>query len=662
MSSLNAAQNEAVKTTEGPLLVLAGAGAGKTRVIAHRILEIVRRGTAPEHILAITFTNKAAAEMKERVISILGGDPVKSQGDHGAGAARRVSGAPFVSTFHSLGLLIIKENHKLLGYQRTPTIYDRADSMREMKAALKMFDAELEPRAALGMISRLKGQGITSNVFVEKANGYREDIVAKVWPIYDAALRKDNALDFDDLLLRAMLLLRDNEEVRRRYQERWTYIHVDEFQDTNYVQARMMELLLGPSLNICAVGDVDQTIYGWRGAEIKNIMSFERTFPGAKVVILEENYRSTQTILAAANSVISKNKYRPEKNLFTKNTEGEQISLYQAFDETDEANFIARIVREGMRDGKQPKDFAVLYRANFQSRAAEEALLRADIPYQVLGTKFFERKEVKDTLSFIRAAVYETNADLARIANVPARGIGKVTLLKILAGKESELTGATREKVLQLRSLLARIHDAAAKCTPSELVRFVITQSGMESQFLQDKLEGPERLENLKELVSLASRYDQHEQVTEGFAHAGLEAPVLSNIEAFLESAALASDQDELKDEANAVRLMTVHASKGLEFPVVFITGLEEGLFPYERDPSTSSGQGGAENEKEEERRLCYVAITRAQHKVYLSYASYRTVFGSKNATIPSQFLSDIPDELLEAAAPERLGRTIYLD
>ncbi len=643
------------------MLVLAGAGAGKTRVIAHRILEIVRRGTTPEHILAITFTNKAATEMKERIISLLQSAPEASrfaagqQGD----AARLASGSlsnfrtsepfrpPFVSTFHSLGLLIIKENAKLLGYKRTPTIFDRADSLREMKAALKMFDAELEPRAALGMISRMKGQGITSSEFVEKARGYREDVVAKVWPIYDAALRKENALDFDDLLLRAMLLLRDNEEVRGCYQRRWSHVHVDEFQDTNYVQARMMELLLGPTCNVCAVGDVDQTIYGWRGAEIKNIMSFERTFPGAKIVILEENYRSTQTILAAANSVISKNTYRPEKNLFTKNTEGDPISLYQAFDETDEANFIARIVREGLAKGRQPKDFAVLYRANFQSRAVEEALLRADIPYQVLGTKFFERKEVKDALSFVRAAIYDTNADLARIANVPPRGIGKVTLLKILAGKEQELTGATREKVVQLRSLLARIRDAAPKYTPSELMRFVITNSGLEAQFIQDKLEGPERLENLKELVTLAARYDTVDHISNESTHAGLDA--------FLESAALASDQDELKDEANAVRLMTVHASKGLEFPVVFITGLEEGLFPYAREDEKDA-------DKEEERRLCYVAITRAQHKVYLSYASYRTIFGSKNATIPSQFLSDIPDELLESEMPERLGRTIYLD
>ncbi len=648
MSSLNPAQKEAVETTEGPLLVLAGAGAGKTRVIAHRILEIVRRGIAPENILAITFTNKAAAEVRERVISLL------KEGGNGDTAASAPLGPafepfrpPFVSTFHSLGLLIIKENARLLGFKRTPTIYDRADSLREMKIALKNFDGEMEPRAALSIISRAKGQGITAGEFAGSARNYRDDIIAKAWTLYEKALQNDHALDFDDLLLKAMLLLRDNDVVRRHYQTRWKYVHVDEYQDTNYVQAQMMELIVGSNYNICAVGDVDQTIYGWRGAEIKNIMQFEKTFLGAKIVLLEENYRSTKAILAAANQIISKNTYRPEKNLFTKNDDGEQLSLYQAFDETDEAGYIARTVREQVARGRQPKDFAVLYRANFQSRAIEEALLKSDISYQVIGTRFFERKEVKDTLSFIRAATLDTSADLARIANVPPRGVGKVTLVKILSGREHELTGAIRDKVQHLRALLRRIQESATKLSPSELVHFVIQETGLERMFKEDKLEGPERLENLRELSALASRYDAHAMVSDISVHAGLDA--------FLESAALSSDQDELKDEANAVRLMTVHASKGLEFPVIFITGLEEGLFPYERENSDT-------NDKEEERRLCYVAITRAEKKVYLSYASYRTVYGSKNATLPSQFLSDISGDLLELEMPERLGRTIYLE
>ncbi|MDQ5955341.1 MAG: ATP-dependent helicase UvrD/PcrA [Patescibacteria group bacterium] len=655
LDKLNPAQREAVETTTGPLLVLAGAGAGKTRVIAHRILEIVRRGTAPEHILAITFTNKAASEMRERVINLLSEARVLGDGDRplthvsagGASRYRFSSHAPFVSTFHSLGLLIIKENAALLGFKRTPTIYDRADSLREMKSALKHFDESMEPRAALSLVSKTKGQGMTLSDFAAGARNYREDVVAKAWALYEEALRKDGALDFDDLLLRAMLLLRDNEAVRRHYQARWTYVHVDEYQDTNYVQARLLELLVGPEKHVCAVGDVDQTIYGWRGAEIKNIMSFERTFPGAKIVMLEENYRSTKAILQAANDVIAKNAYRPDKNLFTKNADGENLKLYQAFDELDEANFVARIVREGLAEGMQPRDFAVLYRANFQSRAVEEALLRADITYQVLGTRFFERKEVKDALSFVRAAILGTTADLGRIANTPPRGIGKVTLLKILAGQEASLTGKVREKVVELRTLLKNIAAAVEKLRPSELMHFVVTETGMERAFKEDKLEGAERLENIKELVSLAARYDDYPQVTDISLHAGLDA--------FLESAALASDQDELKDDANAVRLMTVHASKGLEFKAVFVTGLEEGLFPYQRE-------GEADADKEEERRLMYVAITRAQKKLYLCYASYRTIFGAKTATLPSSFLSDIPGELIDLEAPERLGKTIYLD
>ncbi len=633
LDGLNSAQKEAVLTTEGPLLVLAGAGAGKTRVIVHRMLEIVRKGSLPEQILAITFTNKSAGEMRERAITLL----EKHWGEPLGRSAR-----PFVSTFHSLGLTIIKENSKLLGFKRVPAIYDRTDSGKAIKDALKSLSIEeIEPRAALSFISRHKGEGVTVNELGEKGNNSREQMLIALWRLYEKALREDGALDFDDLLCRSVKLLEENETLRLVYQKRWRYIHVDEYQDTNKIQARMMELLVGPERNICAVGDVDQTIYGWRGAEIKNIMSFEKKFPGAKVVVLEENYRSTKNIIAAANEVISKNVYRPEKNLYTNNADGERLSLYQAFDESDEAGFVARKIKELLKEGAQPRDFAVLYRANFQSRAMEEALLKGDVPYQVLGTKFFERKEVKDAVSFLRAGLYLTKADIARIANVPARGIGKVTLLKMLGDEEETLSGATKEKVKEFKALLAQINERAATLPPSKLLAFVMQASGMERSYKEDKLEGAERLENVKELVSLASRFDA--------------LPYPEGVEAFLESAALASDQDELKEESNSVRLMTVHASKGLEFPNVFIVGLEEGLFPYARDEES-------EADKEEERRLCYVAITRAMRKVFLTYASFRTVFGSKNATFPSQFLSDIPDYLLEAESPERIVRTIYLD
>jgi DNA helicase-2/ATP-dependent DNA helicase PcrA len=622
--------------------VLAGAGAGKTRVIVERILEIIRKGTAPDKILAITFTNKAAAEMRERTLKRLMEDIDLNRPSNPAQGRR--APAPFISTFHSLGLSIIKENAKALGYKRTPAIYDRADSMRAAKEALKSSGLEdLEPRAALSAISRQKGEGMTAGEYADAATTPYERRIAGVWLAYERFLKEDGAMDFDDLLAQAVRFLKNNPEKRAAYQARWTYIHIDEYQDTNRIQAEMAELLVGEAKNICAVGDIDQTIYGWRGAQIANILSFEKTFPGGKIVVLEENYRSTKNILAAANEVIAKNVYRREKNLFTKNREGDALSLYQAFDEVDEGQFIVRSVSELIRSGRAPKDFCVLYRANFQSRAIEEALLGSGIPYQVLGTRFFERKEVKDVLSMIRAAVYGTSADVARVANVPPRGIGKVTLAKMLSGFEGELGGAIGEKVRAFRRLLQKIKEAAETIPPSRLVQFVMLESGMERLYKEDKLEGTERLENVRELVSLAARYDE----------AG--ATVLEGLEKFLESAALASEQDELKEEANAVRLMTVHAAKGLEFPYVFITGLEEGLFPYERDESDAA-------DKEEERRLMYVALTRAEEKVYLSYAAYRTVFGSKNATIPSQFLSDIPEELISLEAPERLGRTIYLE
>ena len=643
LSGLNEAQKEAVTTLSGPLLVLAGAGAGKTRVITHRILQIVHSGVSPEHVLAITFTNKAAGEMRERTINLL---QAHNQGSTLAQGSSRsnLKDSPFVSTFHSLGLTILKEHFRAAGLPRKPTLYDRADSLRVVKEALKSTGAEgeLEPRAVLAVLSRQKGEGVTAGEFAEEVETHRERVIAAVWLAYERALAQEAALDFDDLLLRAERLLRARPEVREAYLRRWPYVHIDEYQDTNKIQARFAGLLIGEERNICAVGDIDQTIYGWRGAEIANILSFDKTFPDAKIILLEENYRSSKNILLAANDIISKNVFRREKNLFTKNAEGERLSLYQAFDEIDEAAFIARKIGELAAEGKQPKDVAVLYRANFQSRAIEEQLLAAGIPYQVVGTRFFERKEVKDTLSFVRAALGGSAVDIARIANVPARGIGKVTLLKILSGRDGELAGALREKVAAFKALLARIKKAAAMMPPSTLIKFVITESGMERMHKNDKLEGAERLENLRELISLAARYDAAPSPEEG-------------LEQFLESAALAGEQDELKDSADTVKLMTVHASKGLEFPYVFITGLEEGLFPYERDEENAA-------DKEEERRLMYVALTRAKKKVFLSYASYRTVFGAKNPTLPSQFLTDFPEGLIELESPERLGKTIYLE
>jgi DNA helicase-2/ATP-dependent DNA helicase PcrA len=532
----------------------------------------------------------------------------------------------------------------VLGLTRAVAIYDRADSLRAIKEALKVGgEGEVEPRAALGAISRAKGNDIDAESFAESAETHRDKAIALAWMHYEQALKKEGALDFDDLLLRSVNFLRRNPEALTRYHERWRYIHIDEYQDTNHIQAELAKLLIDAEQNICAVGDIDQTIYGWRGAEIANMLSFEKTFKDAQVIVLEENYRSTKTILAAANDVIAKNVYRTEKNLFTNNGDGEQLSLYQAFDETDEAGFIANKLQELVEKKIAPRDIAVLYRANFQSRAIEEALLALDIPYQVLGTRFFERREVKDIISFIRAALLNTQADIARVANIPPRGIGKVTLLKMLMNKESELRGTIAEKVGEFRALLLRIRKAAEELPPSKLVEFIVKGTGMEKMYKEDKLEGAERLENIHELASLATRFD------------GIAPSSVEGLEQFLESVVLQSEQDEIKEERNAVRLMTVHASKGLEFRYVFIVGLEEGLFPYEREEETAV-------DREEERRLMYVALTRAKEKVFLSFASYRTMFGSKNATTPSQFLSDIGEAYVVLEGPVRIEKTIYLD
>ena len=617
---------------DGPLLVLAGAGAGKTRVIAERIKEIIRRGAEPASILAITFTNKAAGEMRSRI----------GQG-------------PFVSTFHSLGLTLIKENPKLLGYKRTPSIYDRSDSLSEMKRTLKALGADdIEPRLALAVASRQKGEGVGAQEFAAGAVLPRDRHIAAAWLRYEEALRADNAVDFDDLLVKAVELLERNPEIRKKYQDRWKYLHIDEYQDTNAIQARLAHLLVGPECNVCAVGDIDQTIYGWRGAKIENILSFETQYPGAKVVTLEQNYRSTKAILAAANDLIVNNPNRPEKNLYTGNPDGEPLSLYAAGDGGDEASFVVRKIQSLLHAGltssgevrpARPKDCAVLYRANFQSRAIEEKLLDAGVPYQVLGTRFFDRKEVKDVLSFVRAAIGGSAPDLGRVIDT-LPGLGKVTKLKILSGQEATLQGKTRERVASMRALLQKIAAEAAHLPPSMLLRMVITDSGIERSLKEDKFEGGERLENLAELVSLATRYDPY------------GAP--EGLEKFLEAAALASDQDEIKEERDMVRLMTVHAAKGLEFPYVFIIGLEEGLFPY--DPP-SGGQGGKDEQDklEEERRLMYVALTRAQKKLYLSFAMMRTVFGSTDIRSPSSFLEECKDHIV-AEEPERLGKTIYLD
>ncbi len=637
LKELNTEQRIAAETLDGPLLIVAGAGAGKTKTIAHRILHLVKSGIAPNTILAITFTNKAAGEMAHRVRSLLGDNK-------GAFPENKTGQNPTVSTFHSLGVRLLKEFSTEANIPKTFVIFDRDDSKKTIKAALESLSIDpkrYEPGKLLSIISRAKGDGKTAEGFTKNVQSQFADVAASVWTRYEEELKKEGALDFDDLLVKTARLLKENTRVKELLQNRWHYIHIDEYQDTNKIQYEIARNLVGPNKNICVVGDGDQSIYGWRGADIQNILTFETDYPEAKVVLLEQNYRSTKNILAAASNIIEKNRLRKDKKLFTENAEGEKIGLFVAYDEEDEAAFVAQKASSFLARGTKPEQMAVLYRANFQSRALEQAFLKAQVPYQLIGTKFFERKEVKDALSYLRLALLgERGSDLRRVLNTPTRGLGKVALLTIIEGKENELPEAGKRRLADFRELLARIKENGHTLKTSEAVKYTLETTGLFALFSKGKGEDLERLENLRELVTVAAQYDTY--------------PSPEGIIRLIEDAALSSDQDELKDEKNGIKLMTVHAAKGLEFDVVFVVGLEEGLFPHDNGMKS-------EEEREEERRLAYVAITRAKKKLVLTYAGVRTIFGSRNGTIPSQFISDIDDFLLEAEEAGGGFKTIYL-
>lgn len=666
MTTLNTEQQRAVHTTEGPVLIIAGAGAGKTGVITHRILNLIKKGVPPHAILAITFTNKAAKEMRERVNALIAQE-------NSLNRPISMNERPFMSTFHSLGVHIIRENASVLGLTRHFTIYDRSDSRRAIKEAMttcSLDPKKIDPGTVLNMISRAKGDGLTRLEYLDTAKDFMQETVANVWEKYDAILAKEKSLDFDDLLAKTAQLLEKYPAIRKKYQTIWKYIHIDEYQDTNKVQYRIAKYLADaneidpvtggstPIHNICVVGDADQNIYSWRGATIENILNFEKDYPFATVITLEKNYRSTKTILAAANNVIEKNMMRKKKTLYTDNDQGEKISLIVSYTENEEARAIADTARDLIAKRTSPKEIAVLYRANFQSRALEEAFIKKNIPYQLVGVRFFERKEVKDVLSYVKAALNRDSAgDVARIINVPARGIGKVTVAKVISGKEHELPAGTRTKVVQFWKLLDDIKKEIEEKKPSEAIKFIIQETGMEQALRQGDAEDEERLLNIRELVSVAAQYDTYEDQTRSQTlepDTKGESHVSPGIEAFLSNAALASDQDELAEDRDAVRLMTVHASKGLEFDHVFIAGLEQDLFPFKRmDLSAQAGEADIDKAgEEEERRLFYVAITRARKKVYFSYTMLRTIYGSQRVSLPSEFIDDIKKDLIEDQAP----------
>ncbi|MFW0871400.1 MAG: ATP-dependent helicase [Patescibacteria group bacterium] len=636
---LNVKQEEAARALEGPVLVLAGAGAGKTGTLTERMINLIKNGTPPQSILALTFTNKAAGEMKDRVRASV-------QKMHKTSAELELAWSlPWVGTFHALGVMILKEQHRELGIKKHFSIYDRDDARRAIKEAIKQCD--LDPKAwdtkqILGFISSHKGKNIAlEDIRAQGDSSYYFDTLIQIWERYEEIKRQDGAFDFDDLLLETAKLLAKREDIRRLYQTRFRYIHIDEYQDTNRVQYQIVKLLINPETqNIFCVGDPDQLIYGWRGAEIGNIMRFEKDFKDSKTIILEQNYRSMANIITASNEVIAHNTNRFKKELQSTKDDGELISLYGAYDAREEARWLAREISMLIESGKDPGSMAVLYRANFQSRALEEACLSANIPYQVLGTKFFDRSEVKDVMAYIRAAFNpDALIDVRRVINMPRRGIGKVALVKIFSHQTESLPAKTAQALSLFYIILDDIASFAQENSPSETVQYVIERSGLEKMYrASGKEEDLERLANMYELGVVAEKYDTLDQE--------------NALEKFLEEIALLGDQDTKQDEQASVKLMTIHAAKGLEFDTVFLTGCEEDLF----SPRREMDQKAIREKSEEERRLFYVAMTRARDKLYLSWASLREVFGTTMVNTLVSFVGDIPPALIQEEAPIHSG------
>lgn len=634
--TLNDRQCEAVKHTEGPLLITAGAGSGKTKVLTCRIAHLLELGVAPYRILAITFTNKAAKEMKERVTNLVG-----AQAD-----------SIWLSTFHSFCAKLLRfEVDGFHGYTRNFTIYDSSDQLVLVKDCLKKLnldDKQFTPRSVLGTISSAKNVLMDAKAFAAKASDFYEQKVADVYALYQEKLRENNAVDFDDLLFLAVRLLQENEEVREKYQSRFQYILVDEYQDTNHAQYALTKILAARWRNICVVGDADQSIYAWRGADIRNIIDFTRDYPDAASIKLEQNYRSTKTILHAANAVIDNNESRPKKTLWTENPTGNKIIHYQAQTEHDEADYIVGVIYNRHEISHEPYgDMAILFRTNAQSRVLEEKLMRYAIPYTMVGgTKFYDRKEIKDVLAYLRLLYNpEDSLSLTRIINVPKRNIGATTMEHVAAYAEAQGISlfealsstdeipVTKRAKASLENFAAMIFDLLNDIEGKDvlsLIETVIKQTGygdMLDKEAEHDPQGESRKENVGEFLSVAKDY--------------MDSNPEGNLQDFLENVALVSDVDDFESSDSKVTLMTLHAAKGLEFPVVFLTGLDEGLFPHSRtlmDPA----------QVEEERRLAYVGITRAERQLYVTNAVTRTMYGRISAYMPSRFLAEIPPQFME--------------
>jgi DNA helicase-2/ATP-dependent DNA helicase PcrA len=656
LGRLNPSQAEAVQHLSGPLLILAGAGSGKTRVLAHRVAYLIASGVKAWQIVAVTFTNKAANEMRDRIAGLIGADQAKEA---------------TIGTFHAICARILRRDGDRIGLERSFNIYDRADQLALVKSVLRQLDLDdkrFPPGAMLAFIGKAKDELAEPEVAARQAVNFYEETAARVYAAYEKALADDNAVDFDDLLMKAVYLFERNPEVLARYQTRWQQILVDEYQDTNRAQYQLARLLAAKHRNLAVVGDDDQSIYSWRGADLRNILDFERDYPDARVVKLEQNYRSTQTILDAAHSVVSRNTGRKDKRLWTDKGEGTQIVLFDAYNEYEEAEYVARQVEKlvgGGRSGLLTRraddedgslrygEIAVMYRINAQSRVLEEAFMRFGIPYQLVGgTRFYERREVKDVLAYVRLA--RNPADrvaLERVINVPARGIGEKTVEELrrwsanrgvslwdavgAADANPNLTPRARAQLAAFAELMRGLGVVAANHPPSAVFDAVAERSGLRASIDDKTVEGEERWTNVLELRNHAAEFDEIAP-PEGLAR-------------FLEEVALVADVDTMEDRPDRVTLITLHAAKGLEFPVVFIVGIEEGLLPHKRAFED-------ERELEEERRLAYVGMTRAKDRLYLVHAHHRSTWGVGAPSEASRFLSELPPKLVALARGDSGG------
>ncbi|HJV47413.1 MAG TPA: DNA helicase PcrA [Bacillota bacterium] len=640
LKGLNPEQQQAVVSTEGPLLIIAGAGSGKTRVLTQRIGYLLReKRVVPWSILAITFTNKAAREMRDRIAAIAGG----------------TADEIWISTFHSMCVRILRRDIDRLGYNRNFTILDSGDQLSVVKQCLKelnMDPKKFDPRAILSSISSAKNELKTPKQYGNLIGDVFQTVVHQVYELYQKKLKSNQSLDFDDLIMITIRLFSEVPEVLDFYQKKFLYIHVDEYQDTNRAQYLLVKMLADKHKNICVVGDSDQSIYRWRGADISNILNFEEDYPNATVVKLEQNYRSTKRILQAANHVISKNIGRKAKNLWTENDEGQKIQLFKADSEHSEAYYIANRINQGIREGNRYNHFAVLYRTNAQSRVVEEVFLKSNIPYQIVGgTKFYDRKEVKDILAYLRLiANPDDDISLQRIINVPKRGIGQASIDKIAAFAAAQdismyrailesdqigLTGKAGKTITEFAQMISDIERMTEYLSVTELTEEILKRTEYREMYkLEGTLEAKARLENIDEFLS----------VTMDFENKNDDKSLVS----FLTELALVADIDSVDDDPTSddkVILMTLHSAKGLEFPIVFLVGLEEGVFPHSRALFE-------DEEMEEERRLAYVGITRAEKELYLTRAQMRTLYGRTTMNPPSRFLDEIPAELLEGNEP----------